>query len=73
MAYRPYTFVIPTLPKDIYQLVKGLSEKYEITTWHVVILAIRTLADADIKATSYVQNQLEAVKRQEPWTPNENH
>ena len=66
MAWKPFQFVIPTLPVETYRFVQRVCKGYEMTPWQVVIAALLHLERAGTLDREQVGDFLARAKEAYP-------
>ena len=65
-AFRPFNFVIPSLPKETYEFVQRVAKRYEMSHRQVVIVALQLLEARGVDAPDAVESLFMGVKATHP-------
>ena len=69
--YKPFQFVIPTLPVETYRFVQRVSKAYNLTYWQVVVCALDHLETLGTQDKAQVEALFAKAKgegtKPDPW------
>ena len=65
-AFRPYTFVIPSLPKETYEFVQRVAKRYGLSHRQVVIAALDHLEHWGAVDQGLIEGLFERIRSTHP-------
>ena len=62
MPVKHFGFSIPSLPKPVYEVMRDLCKRADVSQWHTVIMGVILLAELEQSEPARVQALAERVK-----------